>query len=261
MCEAPTPPSITLRSTLLIVLSFAASFVIAAAAVAMLRGSGGSKHSAAAVELEHKPTPFPNVRPWRVEVAATLSGRPGSVMVLRAPAPGGGAPSTATAKPRPGGTPGQTLRDQLKHVMGNTAKVRAVLHRFLDTSGVEAGGPADPSPDDSRTAVASASLLSGPIAQCPNESRTAPAAVIALQQVAKAPGVRDPRPHVTLPGREGDDTVVSQVAIIGGSTSRIAVAIVARAPSTSDGGDVVVTKVAGWLDRNLHAPEGYKPAC
>jgi hypothetical protein len=49
MSEAPTPPSLSLPSTPLIVFSFAASFVIA---VAVLRGSGGSKEP-------HKPAdPF-----------------------------------------------------------------------------------------------------------------------------------------------------------------------------------------------------------
>ena len=262
MCEAPTPSSISLRSVLLIVFSFTASFLLAAGAMAMLRGSDTTDQDAgskpAAVEVDG--SPFPNVGPWRVAVAATLSGRSPSVTVLRGPKALNAAPSAGTAQPLGESDAARKLDAELERLRGGDAEQeREVLKKYLDTSGLEAGGQPD-AREDSATAVASASLLGGIIAPC-RAAPKRPAAVDALKAVT-APRAR---PHVMLAGTPGNDTVVSEVAIVGGGKQRVAVAIVARVPSqkpaTAQSGIEVVEKVADWLDDHLSAPDDYEPAC
>lgn len=261
-----TPPSITLRSLLLIVFSFVASFLLAAGAMALLRGADGPGKAPDLAEVEvERAESFPNVGPWRVAVAATLSGRGSSVVVIRGPEGRDADPTIQIERPRRDDAAAQTLQARLNQVgEGGIEQHRSLLKQFLDTSGIEGAGSPGQSTDDSRTAVASASRLGGTIANCPRGSPDEPATVSALKGITNAAG--GGRPHVTLRGTQGRETVVSQVAILGGGTSRIAVAIVARVrsvnPNTAQSGEEVLEKVARWLDEdNLHAPVDYVPAC
>jgi hypothetical protein len=250
------------------VFSFVASFLLAAGAVAVLRGSSGggpAKSTTPVVVTTSKP--LPSTGAWRITVAVVMGGRRSPVKVLHSPTRPKELPRVDTVSPpRDDGAAARTLQDVLRSAATDKAK-RAAIAAFLGAAGiVGAGGAAAPT-DDTGTAVASVALLGAALGEC---LPGIPSTIIAKRMKAVEPvGLGMDRPHVTFSKSVGAETVVAQVAIKGRGPRRVAVAIIARgpsgppaaAPSAVAGGKAALTTVGGWLEDNLHAPKPFKPAC
>ena len=266
-----TPPSITLRSLLLIVFSFVASFVLAAGAVALLRpdttdGPGDPEDSPALAAVE-VPTSrsLPMALPWQVTVAATLGGRRAYVKVLRSRTRAGTVPPVQTlGMPRPDDGAGRSLQ-RSEQVSRDDRERRDAMERFVNTAGIVRDGQSESAAGDRAAAVRSVALLGGALGGCLSGLGLADKTVVKRMEAQDPVGLGMDRPHVTFQEMAGGDTVVAQVGILGGGPGRIAVAIVARARTTSpyaiENGKKVLRDAAEWLDKYVRSPKGYKPAC
>jgi hypothetical protein len=242
------------------VLSVAASLVIVAVAVAVLRGSGEPRPRPKLAAVDVRPVEqLPPVGRWRVTVAATLSGHPSSVTVFHGETSGTPAMETIAAQVDPAAA--QALQARLQ-ATPDAVRQRTAVVEFVDPAGI--ASPREPSRDDSRTAVASASRLGGALGSCLKGLRVAGDTIATLMEPVDEIGLGT-RPHVTFSRPASNETLLSQVGILGRGKRRIAVAIVARldaagTKATADGHRVLLT-LAKWVDKNLHVPGEYEPDC
>jgi hypothetical protein len=258
-----TPLSINGRSALIIVASFFVSFVLAAGATAMLRGSGDDTPDPAATTSREQPPAgrsvsvggsveslWKDVEPWRVTFAAASSGA------------GRYAAPARRASPDAHGLGGSAISDPVvaelrERKPGGTAN-RAVM-QFL-----ESRERRKRSNDLSRVAWTvrdSASFLAAAAAGClPQQSLSVESAGDLLgdaQQVGFGE-TATPRPHATRITIRGATIIVRQVAVIGRGRRKMAVSIVARAdsPEAAAGMKPVMKKVAGWIEDHVRLAKG-----
>lgn len=246
----------------LIVSSFVVSFLLAAGAMAMLRGSADAPTPGSSTAVVVEKSNFPNVGPWRVTVAAVMAGRPSAVTVLRSSGVRNAPPAVAH-EPRIDGDAARRLETEFQ--LAADGRRLGVLTRFLDTLGIGGGAAPKPSRDDARAVVTASSLLGGRIATCRVGSPIEPDDIRDLMLVEPALPGEKPAPQLTLARTQNGETVVSQARIKGGGDTRIAIAIVARARTAGAQGEAfgraVVATTAKWLKENLRPPRPYTPKC
>ena len=247
---------------LLIAFSFVASFAIAMVVTGALTGSdeAGDPGETPAAEVGVYPKKqLPSAGRWRLTVAAMMAGGR-SVTLVRGRTAASPKPAIEVTEERTDGSAAKDLQAQLDASTLPQQRRDAIV-RFVDTAGF-VDGPAQASRDDVATAVTSASLLAGALGRCLKDLRIDRETVFALMKPEDAFGLAD-RPHVTFGEPLGDETILSQVGILGRGRRSIAVGMVARvngAPSPAARTDVL-KKLAKWADDNLHAPKPYRPAC
>ncbi len=248
------------------------SFALAAAATALLRGSGEqSPDSTGAARVVIEPVKkLPLIAPWEITVAAAVLGRARSITVLHrgAASPAGSlrtvrVPAAQQLKPAEAKAARGLLARWRAADGDRTRRFQAVVE-FLDRSPTALGPTRGLSPAGARAAE-SARLLAAVQGGCLKREMIEPRAVSAsMGKSGDGFGLGRHPAHARYVGARNDENV-RQIGVVGRGNRRLAVAVVAHAPRDQipprAAREQMLTKVAKWIDDNVHPTDSYAPDC